>query len=206
MIKGYKFQEGSKLTFKQELDSHYTFHSYDEHWNAIWCNVVKSVIVGTVYYAAVKVEEFETILKDNRTKKKKTQIIAVVGKVYKRKSDEFDYFVEFLEESQYPQYFDCPECILNLLTETDDKWALQWRFRCRETLMFKYNTPSLKDLPYGSIIQVPLKDGGFVKLKKMPPNNQFKTYWWLDESTNCYCSKRRLGINYEIIRIGDLED
>ena len=44
MIKGYKFQEGSKLTFKQELDSHYTFHSYDEHWNAIWCNVVKSVI------------------------------------------------------------------------------------------------------------------------------------------------------------------
>ena len=39
-----------------------------------------------------------------------------------------------LEESMLPYYYNCPKHILDMLTETDDPQANEWRTKCRETI------------------------------------------------------------------------
>lgn len=45
-----------------------------------------------------------------------------------------------MDESMHPYYYDCPKRILNLLSPTDNKNALDWRNKCWE----RFNKPSAK--------------------------------------------------------------
>lgn len=41
---------------------------------------------------------------------------------------------KLMDETEHPYYFDCPKSILDLLSNTDNEYALQWRMKCRERL------------------------------------------------------------------------
>ena len=78
-------------------------------------NVLKSAMVGSIYYAAVR-------YKDNK-----------IGAVVIRTSvDKGEFYYKDMDETMNPYYYDCPASILKLLTPTDSEYALEWRKTCAE--------------------------------------------------------------------------
>lgn len=41
---------------------------------------------------------------------------------------------KLMDETEHPYYYDCPKSILDLLSNTDNEQALEWRAKCRERL------------------------------------------------------------------------
>ena len=79
--------------------------------------VLKSSMVGSTYYGAI----------DNGE-----EVFAVVFLTSTNSKDYFNFSYKDMEESMCPYQFDCPIGILNLLTETDNEWAIKWRENCYE--------------------------------------------------------------------------
>lgn len=59
----------------------------------------------------------------------------------KRPRGEFGY--KAIHETSGPFECNAPAKILNLLSETDNEYALEWRAKCRENITTKQNTPKL---------------------------------------------------------------
>lgn len=79
--------------------------------------VIKSTLVGTTYYAAVK---------DSAT----GRVWAGIALTRMKKSGEFVY--KDMDESLGPFQGECPISIINLLTPTDSEHANNWRKSCKE--------------------------------------------------------------------------
>lgn len=144
-------------------------------------SVVKSQMIGTVYYAAVKNSKGE-----------------VYGLVVLTKTDARDYFnfgSKWMDESMGPCYYDCPVSILDALTPTDSEFANEWRRKCRKK---QANKKGLKSLPYGGKIKFVLNEKEYILIKK-PPMYQFKTDWWLVSGRNTYFRKKDIPADFEII-------
>ena len=87
--------------------------------------VVKSAMVGNVYYAAIK------HTKEARQPVTGTVILTSVDGAY------FGY--KGINEEMGPGVYDCPAGILKLLTPTENAYAREWREKCRENLNRKNN-------------------------------------------------------------------
>ncbi|MBQ6128715.1 MAG: hypothetical protein IJI51_03555 [Lachnospiraceae bacterium] len=105
--------------------------------------VLKSSLVGSVYYAAVEI-----------TNEDKAPF--VLGAVILTAIDGRNIGMKIIEETCGPCEDQCPIGILKLLSPTDSEWANRWRERC-----YKYHEDqkrqrkdkySLKNLPVGSVI------------------------------------------------------
>lgn len=100
--------------------------------------VIKSVMVGTVYYAAVqtlkkcagKDDTGHYIYKDIPDEERKTWAAVFLTSV--DKNDYCNFAYKDMDETVGPCYYDCPESILKLLSETDSEYALHWREECRK--------------------------------------------------------------------------
>jgi hypothetical protein len=104
------------------LDAQFT----QQHPDAI-SKVLLSALVGRrVYYAAVE---------QIRIANGEREVWAVICLVRynPRNSEGYVFGYKDMEESMGPYECDCPEPILDLLTPTDNRHALQWRARCRES-------------------------------------------------------------------------
>lgn len=103
------------------LDAQFTY----ERPEAV-SKVLKSAFVTPrVYYAAV----------EHITKATGARVVwALVCLVYYNPRDRegFVFGYKDMGESAGPCETECPEAILDLLTETDREYALEWRKRCRE--------------------------------------------------------------------------
>lgn len=103
------------------LDAQFTYERPE-----VVSKVLKSAFVTPrVYYAAV--ECF--------TKSTGSRIVwALVCLVHynPRDRDGFIFGYKDVDETMGPCETECPEAILDLLTETDSEYALDWRKRCRE--------------------------------------------------------------------------
>lgn len=93
--------------------------------------------------------------------------------------------------------------VLDLLTETDDEYALEWRRKCRERIEKKKKHETKETLPVGSIIEFKRFDD-VIRLQKMNPAYQFKRSWWYREENNTYFPTKRIPDNFTIIRKGDV--
>ena len=144
--------------------------------------IIKSRMVGSTYYAAV--EDIET-----------KQVFAVICLTSTNINDGSNFGYKIMDESWEPFYYDCPKSILNLLTETTDKNALEWRRKCLE----KQNKPKLSDLEVGTIIRFKLGDR-VIELQKQAPAFQFKSNWWKYTDRNCYFSKKDIPMDFEIVK------
>lgn len=90
--------------------------------------VLKSALVGSVYYAAIRRE---------KEGKKPFVWAAVYLTCGKSRHDGTVWGYKGMSEESLPFYYDCPAGILALLSPTDDKEANEWRRLCRERLAQK---------------------------------------------------------------------
>jgi hypothetical protein len=101
--------------------------------------VLKSSMVGSTYYAAVRNKETGKVWCA-------VFLTATVGK------DHFNFGYKDMCESMGPTEAKCPVGILNLLTDTDDEYAIKWRERCRQYHADKKSPTSFANLPLGTKI------------------------------------------------------
>lgn len=176
----YHLDDTSTKGRKAELDAYCTWSEKTES-GTIEEKPLKSSMIGSTYYAAI-----ETV---------KNGIRRVYGIVILTQIDNNDYFnfaYKPISEDMGPVEDRCPRAILDLLTETEYKYAQEWRKRCRENL----DRPTLASLPYGTRIAFTFC-GTHYEARKMPPAYQFKTAWFLLDNGQ-YMPKTRIK-HFEII-------
>lgn len=110
---------------RRECDKLFTWVSRDERWNVrSGCRVLKSAMVGSVYYAAVERYNNYTGFRD---------VGAAICLTCGRTSwDGTEWGYKDMDETMAPYSYDCPAGILDLLTPTDNAFANGWRKACRE--------------------------------------------------------------------------
>jgi len=59
-------------------------------------------------------------------------------------NDVYNFGYKDMDESCGPNADECPESVLNLLTETDNEYALEWRKACRKNIADRKSKPRLK--------------------------------------------------------------
>lgn len=156
--------------------------------------VVKSVMVGNVFYGAVKktrepvIFNGEYVLDENDKKIyrmiENAPVFAVVILTSVDMKDYFNFSYKIMDETVGPYYYDCPNSILKLLSPIKNEFATKWRSECKKRTTIK---KELNKLPYGSKILV---DGKEYKKEKYGK----KTYWL----NRAFCFIRP----NDIIRIG----
>lgn len=166
--------------------------------------VLKSSMVGSVYYAAVKRTHFAT-----ETTPEYSKVFAAIFLTSTSSKDYFNFSYKDMDESVGPYYYDCPKGILDLLTPTDNELANNWRMKCREELDKKKNPNALSNLPEYTVIKVVLpfdtqrhSKGDEITLTKRKWGRSCK---WFVNGSNCYFTAglmKSLEQHYEIVNNG----
>ena len=144
---------------------------------ALSVNVLKSAMVGTTYYAACK---------DSRDG-------TVFGLVCLSRLEDGELMLKDMTENVGPCESNCPKSILDLLTPTDNEYALKWRERCRvnagnKGLVSKF----LKNIDYGKPFKVESIWGTVYEVAKQRPNYRFKGDWLKCLDDNTYLMKSKV--------------
>lgn len=113
------FYKNGKVDRKAEMDHRWTQKESEDYPQL---RVLKSSMVGSVYYAAVELSR----------NGKMEEVFGVTGLTSVDNNDYHNFSYKDIDETMGPFYYDCPVGILNLLTETDNEYALEWRKKCRE--------------------------------------------------------------------------
>lgn len=138
---------------KKELDALFTHErkaaveSYGCVYPPMKDTVIKSAMVGSVYYAAVKREE----------PGKEPMVWAAICLTSGRGRDGSVWGFKDMDETMHPFYYGCPAGILALLTPTDNESANQWRESCRKAIARKAeerrNGPKQPFVPLGVSVE-----------------------------------------------------
>ena len=204
--------ERSKIDRKTECDNLFNDVMVNQKFQTIGkFEVLKSTMVGRVYYAAVKRTKFAT-----ETEPEDSKVFAAVCLTSVNSAIYCNFSYKDMDESCGPCYYDCPKGILDLLTPTDNEYANNWRAKCREKLekkLEKKNNPnSLSNLPIGTIIQVKMpfettyhKEGDVVKLQKYKNIRTNRTTWYVVQRALrfSYSLMKQLEGHYEVIKRGE---
>lgn len=200
--------KNGKVDRKAECDAYFM-----EGLNRGYYEVLKSSMVGRVYYAAVKpLKKYNKDINGNEIIMdipiNEQQVFGVVFLTSIDNQDYYNFSYKDMDESMGPCYYDCPKGILDLLTPTDSEWANNWRTKCRERIEKKNNPNALNKLPEGTVIKVTLpfdtqrySKGTEVKLTKIKYGKRSK--WF---TSNCYFTQglmKSLEGHYEIIKRGE---
>lgn len=182
------FTKSGNINRKAECDAYFMEEPNKGHFN-----VLKSSMKGSVYYAAVK-----NMVHYNRETKTYEPIDdgTVWGIVFLTSVEKGMFYYKDMSEDMGPCYYDCPETILKLLSETDSKWALEWRQKCHEKNE-KKKTHNLSKLPIGTKIIWTRNDGVEVELLKHAPAYQFKRPFWFNAADWTYVSAKWI-VNWKV--------
>lgn len=158
--------------------------------------VLKSAMVGRVYYAAVKTTNSDGTFK----------IWAAVVLTSVDQKSYCNFFYKDQDETCGPIDCCCPKSILNLLTEPDSEYAKVWRKNCWKYHDSKRNAQSLDKLPTGSKIsfinQVSMTNGiipgdRIMLTKAVKPGKKRETKYWTDGKYKW--SKSLISAEYEVV-------
>lgn len=184
-----EFYKNGTVDRKKEIDKLWTQNEIEKYPEL---NVLKSRMIGSTYYAAIEEKENGIIKK----------VFAVVVLTSINMNDYFNFSYKEMTESAGPYCYDCPKGILDLLTETDNEYAINWRNKCRENLQKKKYKTTKGTLPVGSVIKFKKYNGEYVILEKMPPMYQFRRAWWYCSDSNTYYPSNHIPDEFEIIKKG----
>lgn len=106
---------------KAEMD--FYFKEEDTVGGKYHLKTLKSAMVGSTYYAAIEKT-------DNGTQEK--EVFAVICLTEVDMKDYFNFSYKDMDETMGPCERKCPIGILDLLTQTDNQWANEWREGCRK--------------------------------------------------------------------------
>lgn len=125
-----KFYKNGKIDRKKEVESNLNLDIYE---------VLKSSMVGSTYYAAVK-------------NKQNGKVFAVITMTIVNMKDYYNFSYKIMDETYGVGLYDCPKSILDLLTPTDNEYAIQWRNKCR--VRIENRKKRLGKLPVGTRVKV----------------------------------------------------
>ena len=146
------YKRNGSIDRKAECDAYFL-----EGLNRGHYEVLKSAVVGSVYYAAVRNlkryvgrdENGNYIYEDAVNE----PVRAAVFLTQTDSKDYFNFYYKDMSEDMGPCECDCPVSILKLLSPTDSEWALKWRERCRKRAEQKKSPTALSNLPVGARIR-----------------------------------------------------
>ncbi len=69
------------------------------------------------------------------------RVFAGVTLIQYRKNTYFNFGVCVMDENMGPYYFNCPESIMAMLTETTHENAVEWREACRANIEYRKENP-----------------------------------------------------------------
>lgn len=141
--------------------------------------VLKSSVVGNVYYAAVEHD---------------SEVYAIVILISTSRSDGFNFGYKDMTEFCGPFETKCPKSILKMLTPTDEKRANEWRKKCWDY----HNRPKLKDVRIGQKIKFKSSLDEVILIKRAPAH-QFKKPWFEVVGKDSYMSKKFIPLEFEIV-------
>lgn len=107
-----EYKRNGKIDICKELDEHYWKYGDENRYD-----VLKSSMIGSIYYAAVRNNETE-------------EVFAAVFRTGVQMDDYYNFSYKDMDETVIPCYYDCPKGILDLLTPTDNENANFWRKAC----------------------------------------------------------------------------
>nr|WP_303180691.1 hypothetical protein [Lachnoclostridium phocaeense] len=141
------YTKSGSVDRKKECDSYISKYCAGE--------LLRAVMYGAVYYAAVKMPSLD-----------------VIGVVILTTTDKKNYCnisIKVISEDMGPCYYDCPQSILELLSPTVNEWARSWRDKC-----YSHNEKrkTIQKLKLGSTILV-----DDVRYVKSIPFGHKKSYW-----------------------------
>lgn len=120
---GWTFvNKDSSVSMTDFFISEFNYSNEKSSGRVIACSEVVNAYGDTVVYIA-----YETIKNEER------QVIAIVCLTEER-DDFYNFGYKDITEDMGPCETDCPEYILDLLTEINAQYALKWRANCRENL------------------------------------------------------------------------
>ena len=203
------YYKNGKIDRKAECDAYFL-----EGLNRGFYEVLKSSMVGSTYYAAVKPlkrYDGDTGLCVDMPKEEQCAF-AVVFLTSTNAKDYFNFSYKAMDEGVGPYQKECPKGILDLLTPTENKWANEWRTAC-----YKYHadkkknkTSSLSRLPVGSVVKVTMpcdthmyKTGDVVTLTKGYAYGLKRPVWFSPRARFGASLIRILDNHYEIIKKGE---
>lgn len=194
------YYKNGKVDRKAEMDN--MFNWEDENRK---CEVLKSSMVGSTYYAAVK-----SLNKTNGYE----CVWAAICLTNTNIREYFNFAYKDMDETCGPYKYDCPKGILDLLSPTENEYALEWRKQCYENLAKKKNPNGLNKLPVGTVIKVVIpfdtkyfSAGQEVKLQKRRRFGSNRTHWITLTGFPCRFTAglmKLLQENYEIISKGEM--
>lgn len=173
-----------KIDRKSECDKLWMQEEYDGYPKL---EVLKSVMKGSTYYAAVQ-NVTEGI----------TFGIVVLTRVNNKDYCNFAY--KEMDETMGPGYCECPDSILKLLSPTENEFAIEWRKNCAEYNAKRKAKQIPSKLAIGTKIRFKLGNGEERVIKKMSPSRQFKRTWWWIMGSSSYFPATRIPEEFEIIQ------
>jgi len=176
------YKPNGEVDRKKEIDT-----TFSDHYT-----LLKSSMVGTVYYAAARNE---------RTK----NVVAYVVLTSSDKRGGFNFGYKDMSENMGPCEATCPKSILKLLTPTDNEYAKSWRERCWAYHEKAKSPFSFKNLPIGTKVlwTVPhehfanLEKGEQLMLEKYRRTNKGKAFW--------VCWDKYVRYNPKFVNMDDVE-
>lgn len=185
---------------KAECDAYFM-----EGLNAGYYRVIKSALVGAVYYAAV-----ENLKRCGEKQPDGSRPIVYIPEAERHtwaavfltrvdSRDYYNFYYKNMSEDMGPYDCKCPASILSLLSPTDSESAIDWRARCWKYIEEKKDPNALKNLPIGSVIRFSQPGGKTVELLKHPAAYQFKRPFWYNSKNNTYMPATRIPANYEVV-------
>lgn len=205
--------KNGKVDRKAECDAYFL-----EGLNRGHYDVVKSSLVGTTYYAAVKPLKKSAGKDENGNyiyvdlPEEEQSVSAVVFLTSTDMKDYFNFSYKDMCESMGPYKYECPKGILDLLSPTDNEYANEWRKACYQNHkeQKKYKTISSSKLPVGSVIKVTMpcdtmyyKNGDVVTLTKGYMYGLQRPVWFAPRARFSASLMRLIGGNYEVVKRGD---
>lgn len=196
------YYKNGKVDKKKECDAYFL-----EGLNRGHFKVLKSSMVGNIYYAAIQNAVERVSSSDgNGYNYKPIENGTVWAAVFKVQVDNkyyFNFSYKDMSEDMGPFEANCPQSILKLLSETDNEFALEWRKRCWKNIEKKKSGNTLSALPIGSKISFRLSDGTKMELVKHAPAYQFKKSFWYNPLTHKYVSSRNIPNDYKVESKGE---
>ena len=189
--------KNGKIDRKAECDALFNDDMVLDHKIIGKFEVLKSSMVGSTYYAAVKRTRFAT-----ETEPEKSCVFAAVCLTSTNMKDYYNFAYKDMDETCGPCNYDCPKKILDLLTPTDSEYAKNWREKCYEKLKNKQDKNSLSKLPIGSVIK--FQNGRReITLCKHPAGYQFKRPFWILNDGSGYIPQKYIPDDFIVVKKGD---
>ena len=203
--------KNGKIDRKAECDAYFLDGLNRGHYD-----VLKSSMVGSTYYAAVKPLKKSGGKDENGNyiyvdiPETEHEVFAVVILTSTDTKDYFNFSYKEMCETSGPYRRDCPKSVLDLLTPTESEWANEWRKDCYENLKKKKDPNKLSNLPVGTVIKVTMpfdtmlyQTGDVVTLTKRDGWSTKRPAWYSPRARFTASLMKMLDGHYEIIKKGE---